>query len=69
MSVISALLVTIPFYLDYQINQGRCDVVSTVSQKPLLGCLTLDPNGNCVNCANGFKATSTGKCAVGIKNC
>jgi hypothetical protein len=65
-SAINAPPVILLFYLDYQLNTGRCDVLTGVNNKPLIGCLTLATNGNCVNCANGFKLNSVGKCDVGI---
>ena len=56
-------------YADYELVNGQCSLIDSTSQSSshLIGCL-LASNGQCINCANGYRRID-GVCVIGTKEC
>lgn len=56
-------------YLGYDLSSGKCNYVESNSvNSGVSGCLVSNGNGQCNNCANGFRRID-GQCKPGVKYC
>ena len=56
-------------YLGYDLSSGKCNYVESISaNQGVSGCLVSNGNGQCNNCANGFRRVD-GQCKTGVKYC